>query len=410
MMHCPVLPSVIDNSADGGLSFCLLKTIVDGSNSGIMIVDKERRVRYANNWLIERWHPRGSDIIDRPVSDVVRTARRSRLFHAIDGALENQHSSYLTHYLNRGLLPLTAPGSADDADYVSQNVAIRPLAVHGGARLCLLEIQDVSAEVERERKLRRKAADLAQARDELQNLTRAVTNDLRVPMHMMTVLPVWIEEELMESGMSVPPIVTDYLVELKVHCNRLDLLFSDLVDYSSIDRNDQEPEIIDLHQLYRYIIQTVAPRPEISFEQRGDFPAVRAVRAELELVLRHLISNAIEHHDDQCPHIAVSAQSDGNRCRISVADDGPGIPANMHNAVFELFRSLRPLGQVAGTGIGLTMVRKTIESWGSRVELESPLEGGRGARFAFTVPLAAAAGHEDAAKSATRLPKESTAS
>ena len=403
----------IDDTACSCFSLRLLRAVVDDANSGVMIVDADRRVRYANKWLVERWRPSSAGIIGRFVRDLVQTARRSRLFLAIDGALDNRHSSYLTHYLNRGLLPLKAPGRSDDGDYLSQNLSIRPLVDREeGESLCLLEVQDVTAEVERERKLRRKAADLSQARDELQNLTRAVTNDLRVPMHMMTLLPIWIEEELQESGIILPATVSDYLIELKVHCHRLDLLFSDLVDYSSIDRSDQETERIDLQALYRHIIQSVAPRPEISFEQRGDFPAVMAVRSELELVMRHLLLNAIEHHDDRSPHIAVRAVRDGNDCAISIIDDGPGIPANMQNAVFELFRSLRPHGQVAGTGIGLTMVRKTVESWGSRVDLVSPVENGRGASFGFRVPLAAtrSGDHVETSISATTFPKESTVS
>jgi signal transduction histidine kinase len=67
-----------------------------------------------------------------------------------------------------------------------------------------------------------------------------------------------------------------------------------------------------------------------------------------------------------------------------VRDDGPGIGAQFHEQIFEMFRTLRPRDQVEGSGMGLAMVRKHIEIRGGTLRLESA--PGHGSTFRFTWP------------------------
>jgi len=69
---------------------------------------------------------------------------------------------------------------------------------------------------------------------------------------------------------------------------------------------------------------------------------------------------------------------------FSVSDDGPGIDAAYHEKVFMMFETLHPRDQTEGSGMGLAIIRKLIETYGGQIGLES--EPGRGARFSFTWP------------------------
>ena len=82
---------------------------------------------------------------------------------------------------------------------------------------------------------------------------------------------------------------------------------------------------------------------------------------------------------------AVSAVREGDAAfEFEVRDNGPGIPSEYHEVVFEMFRTLRPRDEIEGSGIGLALVKKTIENHGGDVRVESPGDGGL--RVMFTWP------------------------
>ena len=72
---------------------------------------------------------------------------------------------------------------------------------------------------------------------------------------------------------------------------------------------------------------------------------------------------------------------------FTVCDDGPGIAREFQERVFQMFQTLRPRDEVEGSGMGLAMVKKIVETQGGEISLES--EEGNGANFRFTWPVKA---------------------
>lgn len=73
---------------------------------------------------------------------------------------------------------------------------------------------------------------------------------------------------------------------------------------------------------------------------------------------------------------------------LAVTDDGPGIAPQFHSRIFDLFQTLKPRDQVEGSGMGLAIVKKIVESHGGQIAVEST--PGEGATFRFTWPKALA--------------------
>jgi signal transduction histidine kinase len=119
-----------------------------------------------------------------------------------------------------------------------------------------------------------------------------------------------------------------------------------------------------------------------------DAPAgmiVSGARDELHRLALNLMENALRHTD---PGTAVEASVErvDGLVVLSVEDDGPGVPPNLHDKVFERF--FRGAGDQSGSsGLGLSIVRAVAESHGGNVRLEPPLDG-RGARFVVRLPAA----------------------
>jgi signal transduction histidine kinase len=127
-------------------------------------------------------------------------------------------------------------------------------------------------------------------------------------------------------------------------------------------------------------------------------PPVRADRDQLMQVVINHHSNAVKFCAPATGHVTVSAAIAAGHVELRIADNGPGIASKHHKIIFEKFRqaSDSPTSKPAGSGLGLPISKRIIEHLGGRIWVESV--PGRGATFAFTVPLAERAYAMDAAK------------
>jgi signal transduction histidine kinase len=161
---------------------------------------------------------------------------------------------------------------------------------------------------------------------------------------------------------------------------RLDHLIRDLLSYSVIAREDVALEAVELDPLVEHVIShypyLARARPRI----RGPLGRARAQPSLLLQALANLLDNAIRYVPrDRVPDVEVWAERRGDgKVRLAVRDNGPGIPRDAWERVFEPFVSLAR-DDDTGTGIGLAIVKKAVERMGGRVLLES--EPGRGSLF-----------------------------
>ena len=82
--------------------------------------------------------------------------------------------------------------------------------------------------------------------------------------------------------------------------------------------------------------------------------------------------------------ITLNATKELNFWRFSVSDNGPGIDEKYHDKIFQIFQTLKPRDEVECTGIGLSIVKKIINSYNGRIWLNSKV--GEGTTFHFTIP------------------------
>jgi signal transduction histidine kinase len=115
-------------------------------------------------------------------------------------------------------------------------------------------------------------------------------------------------------------------------------------------------------------------------------PAIEGDRDRLVQVLVNLISNAVKFCDPEQGRIEIRAAAQDDGLRIDVSDNGPGIPAESRESIFEEFRQIRSKtrGRPQGTGLGLSICRRIIAFHRGRIWADS--EPGKGATFSFYLP------------------------
>lgn len=154
--------------------------------------------------------------------------------------------------------------------------------------------------------------------------------------------------------------------------------------YSRIGRQESDIEEVDTTQMIQELIEMLSIPDAFTVEVISELPKVQTAKVPFEQVFLNLINNAVKHHDRPHGCVRVSAEENETFVTFAVEDDGPGIPEAFHERVFEMFQTLQPRDEVEGSGMGLAVVKKTIENRGGTIELIS--NGNRGTCFKFTWP------------------------
>lgn len=222
-------------------------------------------------------------------------------------------------------------------------------------------------------------ANLMERNQELDQFAYVASHDLKAPLRAIASLSEWIEEDL--SGQ-----LTDdskrMMQLLRGRVQRMEALLNGLLEYSRVGRGRHQVEAVDVRQMLTEVIQSLDPPVTFIFDLNSNLPTFNTHRIALEQVFMQLIDNTIQHHDRADGHVYVSAQDLGNAYEFVIRDDGPGIAPQYHNKIFTIFQTLEARDTKECTGIGLSIVKKIVESQGGQINVDS--EVGKGAIFRFT--------------------------
>ena len=161
-------------------------------------------------------------------------------------------------------------------------------------------------------------------------------------------------------------------------------LIDGILQYSRASNENGEKEDVDLKLIVGEVIDMLSPPGHIKVEIQGDLPVLLVARTRIQQVFQNIISNAIKYNDKKEGLVAVRCQKEEEAYVFSIADNGPGIEKRYFDKVFQIFQTLGVKESYESTGIGLTIVKKTIELHRGEIWLESEI--GKGTTFYFSLP------------------------
>ena len=229
----------------------------------------------------------------------------------------------------------------------------------------------------------RDAAERLRTLDEMKNtFLAAVSHELRSPLTSILGLSLTLERA---PGMDETDR-TDLLQRLAVNARKLDRLLKDLLDIDRLNRGIVEPQYrtVDLAELTRTTVEALDTFVDRSVELDLAPSIVTVDAPKLERIVENLVVNTVRHTPPGC-HVWVRVAPTDGGVTVTVEDDGPGVPPELRDAVFEPFRQ----GPTAsphspGTGIGLSLVARFAELHGGRAWVEE--RPGGGASFRVYLP------------------------
>lgn len=240
-------------------------------------------------------------------------------------------------------------------------------------------IRDVSEDWALHELAERRTRELQEAVAELEAFTYSVSHDLRT--HLVTLggfaSILWSDhrEEL-------DPKAQEFLERIVAASRRMDRFVQDLLSYGRVTRAPVRPEPVPLREVVDEAISALAT--QIAERQavvavETDLPDVEADRTLLGRVVENLISNAVKFvPKDRTPDVRIRARIHDHHVRLEIQDNGIGIAEADQARAFRAFERLDP-GHFQGTGVGLSIVHKSVERMGGEVGVTSKV--GEGSTF-----------------------------
>ncbi|MBA2671995.1 MAG: histidine kinase, partial [Gemmatimonadetes bacterium] len=190
----------------------------------------------------------------------------------------------------------------------------------------------------------------------------------------------WIEEDF---GGEVPQEAREHLELLRGRVHRMEGLIDGILRFSRAGREDAPPEQVDVTDLVLEVADLLALDETAEIRVNGTMPVIVTERLPLQQVFLNLIGNASKY-GGPATKVDISVKEAGSFFEFVVSDNGPGIAPEFHDRIFGIFQRLEARDKVEGTGIGLSLVRKIVDSRHGRVWVES--QEGSGAAFHFHWP------------------------
>jgi len=273
-------------------------------------------------------------------------------------------------------------------DYLVKPFSARELVARTGAQIRMRRMHQAFGR-ELERAVEHRTQELASINRQLVAFSYSVAHDLRAPVRAIHGLLDVLVDEI---GATVTPAASGFVERIRTATSRMDQLITDLLEYGRIGRVRISLEPVKLqHAISDALVQLdhvlQARGAEVADRVPMDLPAVMAHRLTLVQALINLIDNATKFaRPGHPPRVVLEVQPAETGVRLRIQDNGVGIAPEHHARVFQVFVQIDGAARHQGTGIGLAIVKESIERMHGQVGIESTPDAG--STFWIDLPLA----------------------
>ncbi len=334
------------------------QALFNSMSEGVLILDQSGRVQLVNRSLLEffglKVDVRGQTIMEafrlQELAEVARRLPQEKIVQGVELQLPGVHGGWL------------------------QFNAAAMLDRDGNQRGSILVFHDLTR--------------LRQLENTRQEFVANVSHELRTPLSLIK----GFVETLLDGAKDDAELSGRFLRTIEKHTDRLTFLIEDLL---TISRLESGQIVMNLHEVElrkeaaRVIEDLQARAAGKNVRLQNDVPPELTARADtdrLQQVLFNLVENAIKYGRNEGTVVIGGRADDAGKVELWVQDNGPGIPAEAKDRIFERFYRVDRARsrETGGTGLGLSIVKHIVQAHGGEVWVKSEL--GQGATFYFTLP------------------------
>ncbi|MEU4111869.1 CHASE3 domain-containing protein [Streptomyces sp. NPDC048208] len=283
---------------------------------------------------------------------------------------------------------ITGGGPADltavavDVEGMRTRIVAELDASHAQQRILTTQAADLDAQ----------AVELRRSNVELEQFAYVASHDLQEPLRKVASFCQLLEKRYYDNLDDRGRQYIDFAVD---GAKRMQVLINDLLTFSRVGRLTDDRVPVGLDKALEKALMNLGTAVEESgarIERPQEMPEVVGDPTLFTMLWQNLVGNALKfRHPDRAPQVTVTCETDPDEpgsLRVSVTDNGIGIPGEFAEKVFVIFQRLHSRDAYGGTGIGLALCKKIVEHHGGRIWLDT--EYVDGTRFCFTLPVAIA--------------------
>jgi signal transduction histidine kinase len=236
-----------------------------------------------------------------------------------------------------------------------------------------------------EEQVNRRTTALVESNRRLEAFCYTLAHDLKAPLRS---IQGFAQLLLSDHGPALDSESRDYAERMRNSAERMGRLIEDLLGYTELERRTFCKQPVDLDEIFQDAVRLLddeikKTHADVLVELSND--RVQGDPNGVECAVVNLLGNALKFvHPDRLPRIRIVTERKLPNVRIWVEDNGIGLDPKYGERIFGVFQRLPGIDDRPGTGIGLAMVKKSIEKMGGRTGVEST--PGAGSRFWFELP------------------------
>ncbi len=359
-------------------------TLVQNIPDLITRISKDGVVTFANDHYCRFVGKTAEELVGTPFLDIVPVADRARVASVLESltpdtplAVGEQHR----------ILP-----DGSDIWLLWSNMAVFDNEM-------LMEYvtvgRDITMQKRQQERIARQSSELQRKNDALNQFTGTVSHDLKAPLRHIAMFSDMINDDIQSGSLEELP---GYATHLRQSARRMDRLIESLLDYSQIAYQIGNWSPVPLSDVVAdailnldSLIRDAGAKIEV-----GALPVVRGDAELLKRLAQNLIGNAVKYRRAGVqPVVRILGESRDDTDYLHVEDNGIGIDPRFASKIFDVFQRLhRDESVYQGTGIGLALAKRIVESHNGRIELDTSFT--EGARFSVAFPKNNSTGKEGA--------------
>ncbi len=226
--------------------------------------------------------------------------------------------------------------------------------------------------------------NLFKANGELERFAYITSHDLQEPLRKIVIYG-----QMLSGHDDFDPVHKDYIQRMTRSAGEMTHLVDSLLQFSRLP-GEFSVEKCDLNQIMKEVVASLQPKivPSKAVILYSNLATIQANKPQMNHLFQNLIGNAIKFARKDAPlEVTVASVTKDTEIVISVTDNGIGIEAKYRERIFEVFQRLNAKSDYAGSGIGLSIVKKIMENHNGTIRVEPAHP--RGSAFILTFPLAA---------------------
>ena len=354
----------------------LFSTIFDEAPYGVMVMDLGKKILHANAMLCEQLQYSEQEISILSLPEITHQSDIEELDDLYNSLSPEQQ------YGNNEIRI-----KKQSNEYLNTNFVATEIRDENGVPVFYLGmLENITEKRQAEAQLEVYSKNLEESNKDLEQFAYIISHDLKEPLRMITSYTQLLKRRYSSNFDESGHEFMDYVVD---GAKRMNNLINDLLLYSRAGRDKDNKQRVDINEVVYMVLnnlrmQIQETKADIKID--ADLPTIYSNRPQIVALFQNLISNAIKYQKENvAPKIELKVDQVEDYWEFSIKDNGIGISENYLEIIFLIFQRLHAKDEYSGSGIGLAIAKRIVNSHEGEIWVES-VEG-EGSTFYFTLPI-----------------------